>query len=361
MQSVEFPFFSVVVPCCNVGKYIDELVDSVMRQSFSSWECILYVESSADDTLERCRNAERRDARFKVLAGPRSGSASIPRNTGLAAARGQYVVWIDGDDKLAEGALERIAADASRADSPDVIQYAATQHEEDAEGQVISLSRIFGFSEAENGRVLTGEEAMCTIVRLRPHFYPVPWLMSIRIDFLRANNLAFLPRVRYEDLEWMPRVLYAAKRVFVDNTICYHYRHRHGSVTKRDFTSHELSCLVVVFRSLFNFFVTHDFTHPLAKAWARGILSPFFSYFFGPKQILHIDRREWSICVGCLWKGQGRANFVKLARFSGIPKKVAIPLVLMCGLHPILDWPARAYFKYLYYPIVMRQVKRRGA
>lgn len=361
MQSAESPFFSLIVPCCNVGKYVDELVDSVVGQSFSDWECILFVETSQDDTLDRCQCAERRDARFKVLTGPRSGSASIPRNKGLAAARGRYVVWIDGDDKLVEGALDRIAKDVHRADEPDIIHYAANQREEDADGRVVRMSRIFSFPDAENGRMLTGEEAMCAIVSPNPHFYPVPWLMAIRVDFLRENGLEFLPRIRYEDLEWMPRVLYAARRVFVDNTVCYLYRHRYGSVTRRDFTSRELACLVVVFRSLFNFFVTHAFTRRLATAWARGILSPFFSYFFAPKRFACINLLAWSVCIRCLLRNRGWVNFVKLARFAGLPKKVAVPLVLMCGLHPALGWPARAYFRYFYYPLVMRQVKRRGS
>ena len=360
METVQAPFFSIVVPCCNVGKYVDEMVESIRSQSFTNWECILSVERSDDDTHEKCLAAARQDARFSVLFGERSGSASVPRNRGLVAAKGRYVVWVDGDDRLAEGALARLADDVRKADNPDLIQFAAEERDECGDDESGDVQCIFNFEEVMDGCSLTGEETMIAIADHPGIYYPVPWLMCIRIDFLRKNDLSFIPGVRYEDAEWAPRVLYAARNVFVDKTVCYFYRRRTGSVTTIVYSKRNFMDFVEVARSWFRFHAEHSFSDRLSRAWARSILSLFLEYFFKAKRISGIRKSDWTKGARALWKEGGRGNFLRLVRFAGLPKRLAAPLVLLCGIHPLLDAPARAYFRFLYYPLVMWQVRRRG-
>lgn len=359
MSSANAPFFSIVVPCCNVGKYVDEMVESIRSQSFTDWECILAVERSDDDTHERCQAVARQDVRFSVLFGERSGSASVPRNRGLAAAKGRYVVWVDGDDSLAEGTLARLAADVRKADDPDIIQFAAEERKGNA-GENGGVKRIFNFDGAVNERTLTGEEAMVAIASHRDNYFPVPWLACMRIDFLRKDGLSFIPGIRYEDAEWMPRVLYAAKSVLVDDSVCYFYRQRGGSVMTEAQSVRNLTDFAEVARSWFRFHATHRFSPTLSRAWARSLLSIFFEFFFMRRRIAGVAASDWTKAAQTLWKEGGRGNFCRLVRFAGPPKRLAAPLVLMCGIHPLLDAPARAYFRFLYWPLVMRQVKRRG-
>ena len=101
-DSEPHPFFSIIVPCCQVARYVDDMVASVRRQSFADWECILSVEDSSDGTLAACEALATSDVRFRLVSGPRSGSPATPRNRGLALAKGRYVVWLDGDDLLAD-------------------------------------------------------------------------------------------------------------------------------------------------------------------------------------------------------------------------------------------------------------------
>lgn len=337
------------------------MVASVRTQGFSDWECLLSVERSDDDTHERCLAAARLDNRFTVLFGERSGSASQPRNRALAVARGRYIVWLDGDDRLAADALARLADDVRTADEPDVVQYAAEEREENVDGRIVKVSRVFNFSVAEEGHLLTGEDAMCAIARLRAKFFPMPWLMAMRADFVREHALTFIPGIRFEDAEWMPRVLYAARCVFVDGGVRYLYRHRRGSVTTGGFSARELAFFVQVERSLFHFHATHPFTRRLSEAWARVLLSEFFRYFFEPGRIAAIGASDWSACLKSLWRDGGRRDFRALVRFAGRVKRLAAPLVLLCGIHPLLDLPARSFFRFVYWPLVGWQVRRRGA
>ena len=103
------PLFSVIVPCCDVAQYVRACLESVKRQTFADWECIAVVETSKDDTERIVREFAAGDGRCRVFAEPRSGSPAMPRNTGLDHANGEYVVFLDGDDMLADDALSCIA------------------------------------------------------------------------------------------------------------------------------------------------------------------------------------------------------------------------------------------------------------
>ena len=95
-DSEPHPFFSIIVPCCQVARYVDDMVASVRRQSFADWECILSVEDSSDGTLAACEALATSDVRFRPVSGPHSGSPATPRNRGLALAKRRCLARLKG-------------------------------------------------------------------------------------------------------------------------------------------------------------------------------------------------------------------------------------------------------------------------
>lgn len=102
------PFFSIIIPCCDVEPYVRECFDSVLNQPFADWEIIVGVETSTDRTEATVREYAAKDARVRMFTGPRSGGCSATRNKGVNTALGEYVVFLDGDDTIAEGSLQRL-------------------------------------------------------------------------------------------------------------------------------------------------------------------------------------------------------------------------------------------------------------
>lgn len=356
------PFFSIIVPCYNVGKYVGVTIQSVREQSFANWECLLAVETSTDDTLAVCEAAAAKDPRFRVLTGDHTGSASTPRNRAIAAAKGVYAVWLDGDDLLTEGALAKLAELARANDLPDLIESEMVENIEDASGAVVRTRRNRNFDASQFGRVLTGEEAMVAAAQFSADLYPSPSMVTMRLDFVRANNLTFVDGLRFEDTEWFPRVLYAARRVLVTDFCAQVYRHHPHSETTVGCTASALVHMARVFGSLFRFYAAHAFSPALSRAWARSQVSHFLEPFFLTAPRAGIRGRDWTEAMGALWReAGGRRAFLHLMRFAGLPKRVAAPLVALCGIHPLLDLPAKFYFTFLYYPLVMRQVRPRAA
>ncbi|MFJ8330332.1 glycosyltransferase family 2 protein [Streptomyces sp. NPDC094437] len=101
---------SVIVPVYNPGTYIEECVASLLRQSLpaDAYEVIFVDDGSTDDTPALLDALAAEESRVRVIHQENSGWSGKPRNVGIAAARGAYVMFVDNDDHLGDEALERM-------------------------------------------------------------------------------------------------------------------------------------------------------------------------------------------------------------------------------------------------------------
>jgi GT2 family glycosyltransferase len=117
----ESPVVSVIVPCFDDERFIADCLESVARQTFDDWECIVVDDASRDRSASIALGFARRDARFRVVTHARNGGLSAARNTGLRAARGPLVAFLDSDDMLLPNSLaHRVAAMAGQWANDDV-------------------------------------------------------------------------------------------------------------------------------------------------------------------------------------------------------------------------------------------------
>ncbi|MBX7142821.1 MAG: glycosyltransferase [Oligoflexia bacterium] len=102
---------AVVIPCYNQASYLPEAVESVVRQTFDNWECIIVNDGSPDETSAVAREliAKFSDKRI-YLVEKKNGGLADARNWGIAASCAEYVLPLDSDDKLQPSAIERLVA-----------------------------------------------------------------------------------------------------------------------------------------------------------------------------------------------------------------------------------------------------------
>ncbi len=361
MNSSEHPFFSIVVPCCNVARYLDELVASVKGQSFADWECVLSYEDSTDSTLAACEALAAADPRFRVVKGPRSGSPATPRNRGLAVAKGRYVVWLDGDDYLADAAVlgDVAKALASAGESCDLVCGATSEFLEYDHGGRAPVGRHFNFAADDDGKVLSGHDVLVRFASL-DYAWPMASLSVCRADFLRAEDLSFRDGLKHEDEEWTPRAVTRARRVLVMDRDFYHYRRRAGSVTTNTNAEVRARHFAEVVRSQLLFFAAQSLPPPVAAAVARYYLSRFLEYYFLPSKESgagDVSAAAKARGLARILEKGGRAALWKVASRASRAKRLGAALLMLAGFNRVFDLPARLYFG-LYYRLVLRRVRK---
>ena len=98
------PKISVITACYNHGKFINEMIESVIQQTFEDYEIIIVNDGSTDDTAEILKNITHE--KVKIIHTENHGPADA-RNTAIKHARAPLIMNLDADDKIAPGLLEK--------------------------------------------------------------------------------------------------------------------------------------------------------------------------------------------------------------------------------------------------------------
>ncbi len=99
------PKVSVIIPCHNLGRFLPDSINSVLKQSISDWECIVVNDASTDETETIAQQAVEHDKRIQYYRTPSNLKLSGTRNFGFAKASGKYICYLDADDMLTPDAL----------------------------------------------------------------------------------------------------------------------------------------------------------------------------------------------------------------------------------------------------------------
>ncbi|MCF2661511.1 glycosyltransferase family 2 protein [Pseudoflavonifractor phocaeensis] len=110
MHTTEKPLISVIVPVYNVGPYLTPCVDSLLGQTHQNMEILLIDDGSTDGSGAVCDGYAARDPRVRVFHQTNQG-LSATRNVGLDAALGEYIAFVDADDRVAPDYLEVLLND----------------------------------------------------------------------------------------------------------------------------------------------------------------------------------------------------------------------------------------------------------
>jgi len=90
---------AVIVPCYNQGCFLDECINSLLKQDYTNWECILVNDGSTDNTEDKALEWQKKDSRIKYIK-KANGGLSSARNFGLKNITGDYIQFLDCDDFL---------------------------------------------------------------------------------------------------------------------------------------------------------------------------------------------------------------------------------------------------------------------
>lgn len=206
---------SIIIPVYNVAPYLDECIASVVKQTYTDWECILVDDGSTDGSDEICDKWHNIDNRISVVHQKNAG-VSAARNHGIEKARGEYITFIDSDDWVESTHLQ-IMVEAQKKYESDVLIASGTVHFS-TDGRIQTYN-----SENELCLNFDEESADCFLGIIGLLYGPCCKLYSTTI--IRKNAICF--PVKYslgEDILFNFKYLEYIRRVVVLPFANYHYR-----------------------------------------------------------------------------------------------------------------------------------------
>lgn len=220
---------SVVVPIYNVKDFLNECLDSLVRQSLQGIEVIMVNDGSTDGSELIAAGYADKYPGFRLINRV-NGGLSAARNTGLEAACGEYVCFLDSDDYLADHALEMLYSKASDEDL-DQIRFGANTFI-DGDSCFENSSDISTEGYVYRGRypsVCSGSEFYRMAID-NADYYPCVYLFLIRRIIIVDNDLKFYEGIFHEDELFNLQATSLCSRVAVLHDRLYYRRFRPGSI-----------------------------------------------------------------------------------------------------------------------------------
>ena len=207
---------SVIMPAYNRETYIRESIDSVLAQSFTDFELIVVDDGSTDATAAIVQSYT--DARIRLIRQPNQG-VSVARNTGLDAAKGEYISFLDSDDLYYPDFL-KILLQIIQSENTEMV---FSNFSESYDAEAIKKSSINNLSDfiKDNlfgARILASD---AQIDGLPVHINSV----MISKNLIERYHIRFLPGVRmFEDVNFLYKSFLAAKKMAGTYRCLEHYR-----------------------------------------------------------------------------------------------------------------------------------------
>ena len=240
---------SIIVPVYNVEKFVRRCLQSCLNQNLSKdlYEIIVVNDGSIDNSLREVEKVSSRYNNIKLISQNNSG-LSVARNVGVENANGEYIMFVDSDDWIADNCLKRIV-DLCVKNDLDILSFCAA----DVVDGVPQKRFSYDSMDVYDGKNL-----------LKTGMMNIPAQHSVyKKSFLKENKLSFFPSIYHEDNEFKPRALYCATRVMNIDEVVYFVYPNPKSIT-RSVNPKKAFDLLVVCNSL------HDFCAKVEDLYKYG-------------------------------------------------------------------------------------------
>lgn len=191
---------SIIVPVYNVAGYLPGCLESICRQCTAQMELLLIDDGSTDESGKICDRYQAAYAFVRVIHQPNRG-VSAARNAGIRAAVGRYLLFIDADDQIADGAC-RVFLDTLQKSPADL--YFLKAEKQYPGGKKIPLADIKMLSKA------CADQTKVFQYFSRYGFAGGCWDKLVKRDLICVHGIYFEEGVRSEDLAWSLRCILAA-------------------------------------------------------------------------------------------------------------------------------------------------------
>lgn len=215
------PLISIIVPIYNVESYVNKCIDSILNQTYKNIEIILVDDGSSDGCGAICDEYANQDKRIIIVHQDNKGLSGA-RNAALDIAKGDYILFVDGDDWIEHNTCELLLKNAI---------------EQQADLVSFGYNKVFSTVNRESFVIDTpGIKSKVYVMRqLIWHGWKISDVVWNKIYSRNLFDGIRFPLGRQnEDLGTLYRLIHNAHTIYMSNDVLYNYTQREGSITKNN-------------------------------------------------------------------------------------------------------------------------------
>lgn len=216
------PEISIIMPLYNASKFLKESLNSVLSQTFNSYELICINDGSQDETLSVLEEYQKKDSRIIILQNKERLGAAYSRNKGIQQAKGRYIIFLDGDDIFEEEMLG-VTYETAKANNTDVLMFELKHTQTEQISTKLWIYHGQNFIRKYCNKVFRIEDG-----------YPYEFLLwstspcnkLFKKNFIKKNNICFQTLPSCNDVFFVNLSLILAERIMFlrDNRVMVYAR-----------------------------------------------------------------------------------------------------------------------------------------
>lgn len=307
---------SIIIPVYNVENYISKCIHSVIRQAHCNMEVILVDDCGRPESINIAEQIlSKSSITWRIIHHEYNRGLAAARNSGVAAASGKYIFFLDSDDYLAENCLESLLNKA-----------------EESQAEIIfgNYMCVFGDKIIPGNRTrkmdfIAADTAI--IGHIRGDYAPMAWNRLILHSWYKTTGVSFIEGILHEDEPWALSLALRCHRIAYINNITYYYQQREGSIMSlSQWSDSRVNGQIEFFRNSYAEIERYIGELPLEFiVWHNTMLWDFITSFIASKSSLVSDKLH-ELLTYC-WSP-------RLCNISSIPYKDLVIYLLISKLLP---------------------------
>ncbi|MER8235944.1 bifunctional glycosyltransferase family 2 protein/CDP-glycerol:glycerophosphate glycerophosphotransferase [Streptomyces sp. NPDC101490] len=313
MPAAATPRFSVIIPVYGVEGYIRECLESVTSQGYRNFEVIAVDDCSLDSSGAVVDEFAARDPRVRAVHRAENGGIGAARNTGVEHARGDYLLFLDGDDSIRPGSLEALAKRLDEAEDPEILLFDHVRTHVDGS---VEASRTGPHLAAIRDRVVNPVDHL-ELLRI----FAVVWNRAYRRDFFTGEGYAFTDGL-YEDALMVYTTMAAATRVAGVEHVVVEYRQRRQGSSMRSSSPRKHFVIFDQYQRVFDYLAGRPGLDAYRRIVFERMVSHFLYTFARGFRIPRSHRRAYLKRAGQVYRKNEPAGFTPPPGMVGLKFKV---------------------------------------
>ena len=343
------PLISIIVPCYNVEEFIKDTVECILNQTYENWELILVDDGSKDYTPQLLDAYAMEDSRIRLIHKLNGGLVSA-RNAGFDIMKGEWHMYIDGDDWVDTDMLEKLVTYVNCYEDVEIVFWNLLQELGD---KSIKGKMKWKCEEQEHLYIGTECHELASYTLIYKAGIATAWAKFISTTYAKRNGVRHDDRLRQgaEGIEFSLRAFYHAEKVLYVNEYFNHYRYNPNSISKKvdeKNTQYLLDCFYVIEKDINGFANKEMFIAPFYQRVVYAIIAMAMNTYFHPMNKVSMGQKI-STFAKVIRENRIFVTSILKCATTGMDKQRKLALFFiryrMYFMLPLIGWMKQYYLK----------------